>query len=212
MSIVLNTESRSPSQALRNPSVALCDLFVLLNQAIRESVLTQGNAADDISKGIQTTADLLKTLNHNAAELRSKIEDHASTMKAIQPYMIALAVVGGIAGGAAGFLGGVAGIGAATVASLTGIAGGVTSVVEGSYNLQSANLSEQLAHQSGTLAKITGTQQNYQSTSKWMISQLGDAFTHMGQLAKSVSKGNREINEGISTAGKEAVNGTLGIR
>src|ERR1700722_14369580 len=106
MSIALNTDTRPAPQEARNPSFALCELFVLLNETMQLNAQTQGDAADDISKGIQQTADLLKTLNHNVAQFKTDIDHNASVMKSLQPYLIAFAVIGGVATIGAGFLGG----------------------------------------------------------------------------------------------------------
>jgi hypothetical protein len=194
-----------------NSIIDLAGLYQLLNQAMQQGAMVQGAAATDIAAALNRTADLLKILNTNSGNLQSEIAKLNQEMETLRPWMegfgIAAVVLGIVAPMGAGAFSGsaqvVVSVLTKVMAALAGIASGGVGIKQGLCQLEVGKNTGDLAHQNGTISLLSGSQQTYQNTSKWMTNQIGETFSRMGDMAKTVSSGIRQINEGLNAANRD---------
>ncbi len=212
----LNTNTKLPSapSEAENPMVALNEIFALLNEAMHESAMVQGQAASDLGKGMQNTAELLHKLNDSVAALQGKIQAANSSLESLRPWMIGLGVAASVlmlgTPLLAGYVGASVMMAGEAVGSLAAVAGGGVGIAGGVYSLQVADATHELAGKNGAVSEMSGSMQNTQATSKWMTNQMGETFSRKSDMARTVVQGTREIAEGIRIAANDAVRGVMG--
>lgn len=205
MSAALQYDPSSPTE--RNQAFAICELYQLLNEAMAQSAMVQGEAADDMVTALKKTVDLLSALNHSSAQLQTEMADKLKSLDVLKPWMTALGILSAVLG-----VGGMmaAGYGQAllgAVAAANGVAGASVGIVKGSCQLDVAELTGELAHQNGAITALSGNQQTYQATGKWINGVMGETFSRKGELAKTVTTGVKTMSEGLIQAHHDIMKG-----
>lgn len=196
----------------QNPSIAMCEIFKLLNEAMHDGAQVQGVAANDVSDAMGQTSAMLTQLKDMMASLAGDIKAKNDQIDTVRNWLFGFAAVSVAFGLIAPALMGALATAATLTSSAAGIAGGAAQISEGVFQMQLAEATGKMAQTNATVSGGTAAQQNYQASGKWMTNRLSESFSRMGDIAKSLSLGVREINEGIRMAGSDALRGTLHSR